>query len=223
MNFLLKPVFLALLFAILSILGCAHSYYYTPEVAGDGAMSSKGGVVYSIPASGTPHYKMKVAYLGIADESVSSHFHKKEKTLRVRMYLLKKSDSKNAGFIDPKDEVLVLDSGGLKIHPAAVFARSTKRPLIELAQRQKQTADFLFALPEENKGTLEIQHFSFQWIIHYNAKNSETQTTRFDRQDSRPQGGAEMFPDDGLYPFYESPLLSPDPDWMMDDWDFWGY
>ncbi len=220
MRFLLKYSFFA---TFLGVFGCAHSYYYIPEVAGDGAMSSRGGVVYSIPATVNPHYKMKVAYLGIADESVSKHFHKKEKTLRVRMYLLKKSDSKDAGFIDPKDEVLVLDSGDLKIHPVAVFARSKKRPIVELAQRRKQTVDFFFPLPEGNKGTLEIQHFSFQWTVHYDAKNSETQTTRFDRQDSRPQGGAEMFPEDGLYPFYESPLLSPDPDWMMDDWDFWGF
>jgi hypothetical protein len=208
---------------ILALLGCAHSYYYTPEIAGDGAMSSKGGIVYSLPPA-SPRYRMKVAYLGIADESVSRHFHEKGKTLRVRMYLLKKSvDSKNPGFIDPHDEVLTLDSGELQVHPVAVIARSKKRPLIELAPRQKQTVDFFFALPQGNEGALAIQHFSFQWKVHYDAKNSETQTTRFDRQDSRPQGGAEMFPEDGLYPFYESPLLSPDPDWMMDDWDFWGF
>jgi hypothetical protein len=218
MHSLLRSSLFALL---LTLLGCAHSYYYTPEVAGDGAMSSKGGVVYSIPASAA-RYKMKVAYLGVADESVSTHFNKKEKTLRLRMYFRKKSDVKNTGFIDPKDEVLTLDSGDLKIHPSAVFASSKKRPLIGLADRDKQTVDFFFALPQGNEGTLAIQHFSFQWTVHYDAKNSETQSTRFDRQDSRPQGGAEMFPEDGLYPFYESPLLSPDPDWMMDDWDFWG-
>lgn len=211
-----------ILFAFLLILlGCAHSYYYTPEIAGNGAMSSKGGIVYSIPAD-SPRYKMKVAYLGIADESVSSHFHKKEKTLRVRMYFLKKTGAKNAGFIDPKDEVLTLDSSDLKIHPSAVFARSKKRPLIELADRPKQAVDFFFALPEGNQGTLAIQHFSLQWTVHYDAKNSESQSTRFDRQDSRPQSGAEMFPEDSMYPFDESPLLAPDPDWMMDDWDFWG-
>jgi hypothetical protein len=139
------------------------------------------------------------------------------------MYFLKKTDAKNPSFLDPKEEVLTLDSGDLKIRPLAVFARTKKRPLVELADRQKQTVDFFFALPQGSNGTLAIQHFSLKWTVHYDAKNSETQVTRFDRQDTRPQGGAEMFPEDGLYPFYESPLLSPDPHWMMDDWDFWGF
>jgi hypothetical protein len=131
-----------------TLVGCAHSYYYTPEVAGDGAMASKGGVVYSLPPT-SPRYGMKVAYLGIADESVTAHFHKKEKMLRVRMYFLKKStdSEQNPGFIDPKEETLVLDSGSLVIHPAAVFAHSKSRPRVELVNRQKQTVDFFFPLP----------------------------------------------------------------------------
>ena len=101
MSFLLRSFPFGLL---LTVLGCAHSYYYTPEIAGDGAMSSKGGIVYSIPV-GAPHYKMKVASLGIADDSVSSHFRKKRENSPLENVLFKKNrwtTVKTQSFIESK-------------------------------------------------------------------------------------------------------------------------
>jgi hypothetical protein len=198
--------FLFILTAI-ALTGCAHSYYYIPETAGDGVIHSRGGIVYSVPPN-EPTFKMKLVSLGV-----------NKKTLGIRMYFVRPSHSPalSSGFLDPKDQFLILN--GEKISPTKIHASTEKKPLIELSQQKKQAIELFFPLPLHDQKAKDIQFFSLQWKVHYSKTGEETQTARFDRRDSRPQQGAEMYPGDSDYPYDESPVLPPG--WIADDWAFW--
>lgn len=49
-----------------ALCGCAHSYYYVPEIDGEGAIHGrKGGIVYTIPPKGQSELTLRVRALGI--------------------------------------------------------------------------------------------------------------------------------------------------------------
>ena len=76
----LRGVFLSFCFGLF---GCAHSFYYLPEIKGEGATHGrKGGVVYAIPPAGQPELTMRIRSLGI-------HKTKKAQMLGIRMTFLR--------------------------------------------------------------------------------------------------------------------------------------
>ena len=78
-------------FFLFSLAGCAHGYYFEPEVTGDGAMHGKGGVLYSIPPA-SPVVRMKLVSLGIVAPDAKKPQLPKQASFQVRMYFLRSKE-----------------------------------------------------------------------------------------------------------------------------------
>lgn len=192
--------------------GCAHSYYYTPEIAGDGARVGHGGIVYQIPPA-SPKIKVKLVSLGVVKppKEAKAQLPAGTRLLQIRMYFVR-VDSKLATESLIPSELSVELSDGKAIKPALIhasFPRAPDQDLIPLTAAHKQAVEVFFPLPHGIHGNEDIQSFHFQWTLHYDSNKVETQLARFDREDSAPQQGAEMFPWDSDYPYDESPVLPP--------------
>jgi hypothetical protein len=193
--------------------GCAHNYFYMPETAGDGAMHSHGGVIFSIPPT-QPKFKMKLTSLGVKDG-----------LLGIRMYIIRTSNSTthipniHEEFLDPKEQILILSASGQRLLPVKTHASTAKKPLVALTAAKKQAIEFFFRLPSGMDKEGDIQSFSLAWKIHFSESGYAAQISRFDRSDSRPEQGSEMFPADSDYPYDESPVLPAG--WFLDDWGYW--
>jgi hypothetical protein len=201
--------FIVPLFLIFS--GCAHHYYYVPETTGEGVIHSHGGIIYSVPPT-HPKFKMKLTSLGVKDGM-----------LGIRMYIVRKAGSApskdpSSDFMDPKEQILVLPDVDEKILPSKVHANTERKPLIALTSGKKQAVELYFPLPNKDNKGRDFQSFTLSWSLHY-GKGFETQVSRFDRQDTRPEQGAEVFPADSDYPYDESPVLPPG---WVEGWDYWG-
>jgi len=214
----MKLTSLLFVFSALFLAGCAHHYYYLPEIAGDGAISGHGGVVYSIPPKESV-IKMKLVSLGIENAPKEAHAPPDSKMIQIRMYFLRTSGASVPVFVDPKEQTVTL-TNGVELHPSLVHARTQKKPAVELSDAKKQAIEFFFPLANVANGASFIQFFSLRWRVHYGT-TSEEQVVRFDREDSRPQQGAELFPGDPLYPYDESPEFIPD-GWAVGEWGWWG-
>jgi hypothetical protein len=209
-------IFIALALPILS--GCAHSYYYVPEISGDGAVFGRNGVIYSIPPQ-QPDFKMKLVSMGMQKAPAAANAPEGTKMIQIRMYIVRPDSKSVPAFIDPKEQVLIFTNGA-EVRPTFVHARTVKKPVVELSDSKKQAIEFFFPMALATKDASYVQFFSLRWKIHYGNK-AEQQVVRFDRQDSRPQQGAEMFPGDPLYPYDEAPEFVPN-DWEASEWGWWG-
>lgn len=202
---------------LLAASSCAHSYFYTPEIAGEGAGVRKGTIAFRLPST-DPRLKMKIVCLGVTDVPRDAGSAKQGKMVQVRMYFLRVKPAVESPqeFIDPSEQRLILP-GGAEVRPGLVHA-AAQRPdkLIGLTPSKKQIVEMYFPLPEGMRGAKDIQSFGLQWKVHFDVKSAEQQVTRFDRQDSRPQQGAELFPWDSDFPLDYSPM--PVPGWSIDPW-----
>lgn len=207
---------------LLAASSCAHSYFYTPEIAGSGAGFRKGTLAFRLPSE-DPVLKMKIVCLGITDSPREAGSAKKRKMIQIRMYFLrvKEGGPNFREFIDPDEQRLAFLEGP-EIRPALIHA-AVERPdkRIALGSSKRQIVELFFPLPEEVRDAGKIQFFSVTWKIHLDARASEQQVTRFDRSDSRPQQGAELFPWDNDFPLDYSPMVTPG--WSIDPfpWRWW--
>lgn len=209
----------AALLAATSLGGCAHSYYYQPEIAGEGAIhGKKGGIVYSVPPGEQPELTLRLRALGI--NSVHD-----VQMLGVRMSVRRSGKTAAVGpsaspreFLDPNEQLLVL-AGGQRIRPAFVHSKALRGSLIELDGVTHEVIEFLYPLPKTSKGYESILAYDVNWTIHYGAGKSETQTARFDRYDAAPRQAAEVHPEDPDYPYDVSPIDVPG--WQLYRQPFW--
>lgn len=199
---------------------CAHSYYYRPEISGDGAIFRKGSIAFRIPSK-DPRMKMKIDCLGITEVPRGAGPKKQGKQVQFRMYFLRVNPCPNTPteFIDPSEQGLSL-MGGSEIRLGLIHsaAEHTDR-LIRLSPSQKQIVDLYFPLPGASRGARDLQFLNLHWTVHIDSATAESQSTRFDRQDSRPQQGAELYPADNDFPLDYSPI--PTPGWTIDPWPWW--
>lgn len=192
----------------------------------------RGGIVYRIPPT-SPKIKMKLVSLGVvkAPKEMKTLVPNGIRLLQIRMYFVRvEKNLKNASTttqLAPESlipsELSVELSDGKPIRPVLIhasFPRAPDKDLIPLTTAHKQAIELFFPLPRGIQGSEDIQSFHFHWALHYDSDKSETQIARFDREDSAPQQGAEMFPWDPDYPYDESPVLPP-------GWEilppFWGW
>jgi hypothetical protein len=199
----------ALSLGFLGMAGCAHSYYYVPEIAGNGATFTRGGVLYVIPPD-APKLRMKLVSLGVKTTK------EQKKILHIRMYFVRLSSSTTPEYLDVLEQSLVLPSSSNPINPTKVHANTKQRPIIELANTDKQAIEFLFELPQGSAGANSFQSFLFRWKVHYDGKVEE-QTTRFDRQDMAPQQGVG----ESDYPPDEEEQLEQNSPWIPQGWGWW--
>jgi hypothetical protein len=199
----------ALSFGFLGLAGCAHSYYYVPEIAGNGATFTRGGVLYVIPPE-SPRLRMKLVSLGVKTNP------EQQKILHIRMYFVRLSSATTPEYLDVTDQSLILPSSSNPISPSKVHANTKQRPNIELANVDKQVIELLFPLPQGSAGANSFQSFLLKWKIHYDGKFEE-QTTRFDRQDMAPQQGVGEYE----YPPDEEESLQENSPWVPQGWGWW--
>jgi hypothetical protein len=180
---------------LLLVSGCAHNYFYTPEVSGAGAMSRKGGVIYSVPPS-QPEVKIKVMSNGVIKKpedlpaDIRAKMDRHERMVEVRLFFVRMPGvNSSSDFVIPSEQhVLLRDTDEI----GATFARATvsKTSRIELTSKnRKQGIALFFPLPDAVQDDNELQFFKFKWTLHYGDGKTEQQTLRFDRQDSAPHGG----------------------------------
>ena len=202
---------------LLMLSGCAHSYYYTPEIAGEGARVGRGGVVIEIPPK-DPAIKLKLLSLGVTTPPREPH--NGAKALQIRMLFVRTPKGADTPVsVDTADLKLAPLGDDDGILPGLVHAASHQGSIVELGPMAKQAVDVWFPLPRASRGAADIQYFTLRWKIHYGANLAEEQVTRFDRQDSRSQQSAELFPWDADFPYDVSPVLPPG--WIYDPWPWW--
>ena len=117
--------------------GCAHSYHYTPEIAGGGAIWSGRGIIFSIPTN-SPELRMKISSPGFEKAPSSAHLPASARVLVVRMAFknTKQRAPDSMFFLDPKEQALLLWENTV-VHPALVHARGTNR----IAFRSRELAN----------------------------------------------------------------------------------
>lgn len=175
---------------------CTSQPTFKPEVEGPGAMSARGGVVYSVPPE-DPVLKMKLVSLGINKDNMA----------HVRLFFLRKG-APAGELLDPKEQSLTLADSTSLIYPARIHAIANAKPLIKLDDRERQVVELLFAVP---KGSHQYPYVSLNWKVHYR-KNGQDKvmdgTDRFDLvEKNEPQAGVGSysgdleFPDIGAAPF----------------------
>jgi hypothetical protein len=204
---------------------CAHSYYYVPEIDGQGDIrGKKGGSVYSIPAEGQAELTMRVRYLGI------KKIHDTQ-MLGIRMSFVRpakveKNISNIQEFVDPGEQTVKFgDTAELK--PAFVNPSTEKAENIQLNGREHEVIELFYPLANST-AAVSVGSFEFQWKVHFGNGKSEQQTARFDRYDAAPQQAADMFFADPDYPYDVVPMEIPgwqivnDPYWWaLDPWQPW--
>jgi hypothetical protein len=213
--------------AYLLLSACAsHHYYYLPEVSGPGAMAGrKGGVIYSIPARGNPELKLHLRTLGVRKV-------KDAQMLALRLSFTRPdgqtaAPGKSREYIRPS-ELIVKIGDKLQLQPAYIHTMARQKDLIELTGRPREVVELLFPLPKGSQGEKDVESYYFQWKVHYGYDATESQTARFDRNDSVPQQSAEYDAEDPDYPYDIAPMgmagwqVNQDPFWWwMDPWSPW--
>jgi len=210
----------------LALNACAHHYYYLPEVSGTGATAGRSsGVIYKIPPTGTTELKVHLRALGI-------HKVKDRQMVALRLSFTRppgvSAAPKNTReFIRPSD--LTLKVGDLPaIQPAYLHTMAREKDLVELTYKPSEVLELLFPLPKNIQDSKDIETYFFTWKVHYANGAVETQTARFDRNDSAPLQSAEDAAEDANYPYGASTLgmegwtVNQDPYWWgMDPWGPW--
>jgi hypothetical protein len=203
----MKIIFLALL--LLS--GCAHRWYYTPEIKGVGEMhGGNGDIIYRVPPKGHPSLSMAVRGLGIKKKGDMA-------LLGMRMsFSQPKNAAHVAGTLDAREQVLYLGDTAIE----ATYVRSEKRKetVVDLSP-EHVVIELLYPLPKGSDGADGIEKFRFRWKIHYGANQAEQQLAQFNRNDAAPQQSGSLFPDDPFYPYDRTWLMEPS--WAMNDPLWW--
>jgi hypothetical protein len=196
---------------LLALSGCAHSYYYLPEIAGEGAMQgNKGSVTYSIPPSPPTEVLMRIRSFGI------------RKVKGVPMIGMRLSFVRPQGVVAAREflkpEELILQFGDVKIKPAYIYTKARKDAVIELSAA-RNVVELLYPLPNDYKNEADVEIFKFRWTLLYGKQLIASQTTRFDRKDAAPQQAGSLFPNDPFYPYDYGPLDMPG--WEVSEDPFW--
>jgi hypothetical protein len=190
------------LFVLGLLSGCAHSYFYLPEITGKGAIYGNGGIVYSVPPE-SPALKMKIVSVGTNDKG----------EMLIRMYFVRSAKPSTLETMDPKEQTLVLNK--MELQPIRVHANTKKKPLIELAEENKQAVELVYQLPR-GRTEKNVENFLLRWKIGYGVNQTEEQTARFDRHDSAPQQGS----DDSDFPYDDNPAFQNASNWLPIGWDW---
>lgn len=201
-------IFLSL---ILLLSGCAHRWYYTPEIKGVGEMhGGNGDIIYRIPPEGEPSLAMAVRSLGIKKRN-------RVAMLGIRMTFSRSKGAKPlAASLDAGKQILLLGDTPIK----ATFVRSNGRKgtTVDLSA-EHAVVELLYPLPKGSEGADGIERYQFRWAVAYDANRTDSQTTQFDRGDSAPQQAGSMFPDDPFYPYDRAWIFAPG--WLIDDPLWW--
>jgi hypothetical protein len=175
---------------VLFLTACSTQPTFSPEVGGPGAMFFRGGVVYSVPPK-NPVVKMKLVSLGIT----------KDNMLMVRMYFLRKGPAAGE-YLDPKEQMVWLPDAASGILPAHVHANGVGKPLVKLAEAQRQAVELFFPVP---RGGHDYPYVKLDWKIHYTkdgANKTVAETERFDLvQKEGTQEGVGSYSGDAEFPY----------------------
>jgi hypothetical protein len=191
-------------------IACTSKPTFQPEVGGEGGKYAPGGVVYSIPAK-NPVIKMKLVSVVIPQKTM----------LRVRMYFLR-SGSPAGEYLDPQEQSISLPDSATAIRPTRVHAPAAGKPLIQLAENQKQSVELEFPLPPG--GRHEYPYIQLNWKIHYrqNGQNlAMAETERFDYVHKVPAAqGVGQYEGDLEFPYADYYMPLPD-QWMAPGLMWW--
>jgi hypothetical protein len=209
------------------LMGCAHAYHYEPEIAEDTSRVWRGGIVFPVPPTSHPEFRIRLVSLGVVP-APSIDGENKVPMLLVRMFILRPEALPQPAFptmtpdpeyLDPAEQSVRFPNGSTS-KPGLVHANNQARPLIQIGPGEKQVIELFFNLPANGVGTGPLASFTFKWKVHFREGKSEEHTTRFSRSDHVPQESLDQYSDDPFYSFSLSPVIPPD--WTGTDW-FWWY
>jgi hypothetical protein len=199
--------------------GCAHSFFYAPEIKGTGATLVKEQAIdFAVPPGDQPELKMRLRSMGT--EKVRD-----QKMFVVRLAFARPKENSGAKatareYLIPADQTIQFGVGNKpQVKPAYIRTKARKDKVIELTGLESESIDLLYPMPPGDEGTKDIERIVFHWTLHYGNNLVENQSTRFDRYDSRPQQAVEPYPNDPDYPYDISPLMMPG--WEVDRDPFW--
>ena len=197
--------------ALLLLPGCAHRWYYTPEIKGVGEMhGGNGDIIYRVPPQGNPSLTMAIRSLGIKKRGDSA-------MLGMRMsFSQPKVGARIPARLDAREQVLYL--GDTPFRATYVRSQMRKETVVDLSS-DHVVIELLFPLPKGSGGADGIEKYRFRWKIDYGKGRSEQQLAQFDRNDAAPQQAGSMFPDDPFYPYDRSWILEPI--WAINDPLWW--
>ncbi len=212
-HFFLRIGFSAIL--LMCFTGCAHRYYYLPELKGERIMQAKkGGIAYTIPTEGTGELIMRVRSLGVSERN-------KIHMLGVRLSFgrpegFTKVPTLSQEFFDPTEQIVLL-GGGIQLSAALVRSKNNGNPIIGLNDSVHEVVELLFPLPKDHEDAGDVESFLFQWKIHYGQGKVERQTAYFDRYVATSEQALEFYSPDPDHPEDEKPLLEL-PGWQVIKW-----
>jgi hypothetical protein len=193
---------------VLLLSACAHAYHYVPEISGDGATWSQGGIVFALPAT-RPLLKMTMTTRSLKQAPKKANLPEGTQVIHVRMQFeaVAGSAPTTVAYLEPQDQKL-LTFGDVQTPPSIVRASAKHRPRI-LLNTPQQIVEFYYALPQGISAS-DLQWFSIQWKVWLADGRSEQQVTRFDRHDAAPQSsnGFDDYTQDSV-------------GFLVDDWGWW--
>ena len=201
--------FLKRILAVFLLLTGCQSPKFKPEVTGDGAISSRGGVIYSIPAT-NPVMKMKVVSLGV-----------KKDMLQLRLYFVRKGAPANE-YLDPREQFLYLPDSTNPISVTKVHAPDQNRPLVKLSDRAKQTVELMFPIPS---GSHNYPYVEVAWNVHYTSNGQPQNLAQRERFDiipkKNPQSTVGSTGGDPDFPFDDYESFPGGSEWAGPGWLWW--
>ncbi|MDB4957314.1 MAG: uncharacterized protein JWO36_4883 [Myxococcales bacterium] len=146
--------------AALGLVGCAASYYYSPEGATVVRAGAPAQVVKIPPES--PRGSVEIASTGI--RTIRTRDGRQVPTLHVRMIVDNESDDQ-PWTVDTRDQEVELAGIG---HAKAIFVNADTRtlPIITVSRRERHTLDFYFPLPAQRRKEDHLPGFDFLWQVN---------------------------------------------------------
>jgi len=204
--------------------GCAHSWYYAPEIKGSGATKQTDEAIdFAVPPGDHPELKLRIRSLGTEKVKDVNMFVVRMAFARPKDQTVKQSTARE--YLKPEEQTIQFGVGNKpQVKVTYIRTKSRKDKIIDLTGVKSESIDLLFPMPKGTEGTHDIERIIFNWSLHYGNNFAENQGTRFDRYDRRPQQSVEPYPDDPDYPYDISPLMMPgwevvqDPYWWPMMW-----
>jgi len=210
-TFLLLPL-------LLCLEGCAHNYFFKPEVEGPGATSDKGAVRYSIPPV-NPAVEVRLVSFGVVNTPEDAHS-QAQSMIQVRAFITEispRAQLTDFALFDPKVQSISIGASTPDAQTVGTeFARSktAKNDASAPSGSKTRAYDLFFPMPPRARSANSLQSFVFHWSVRYGERPAVQQTTRFDRLDSSQQQSQNFYFNDPT----SSAVLPPGYD---GSWGYW--
>ena len=183
--------------------GCAHHYFYAPEIKGQAVKYERGsGVIYSIPVK-IPRVKMNLMSLGVVKTKLGNSATSEGPALLMRAYFVRTTD-------DVPCIPILINPSEFELSFQKYQLTPTLKTQIELSCEKSQAIEFLYPLPPTISTNQDLESFFIDWKVYLKLEKIVAhQKARFNLEDSssQPQISPGAFMDADATPYSRSQKL----------------